>query len=151
MEARGGELEPVLRCRHHRGAFLPPFQLLGRTSRSNHGCCGDDPGELAWLCICNFLVAAFLCEDREWCRSVTPPALGLVQYRTQLTQATIGMGIKAVSTPILASEIAFTQWRGSSTLMWQLWSVFKPNVPYSRRGLHRDGNYRLTFACRNTN
>lgn len=33
------------------------------------------------------------------------------------------MGIKAVSAPILAGEIAFTQWRGSSTLMWQLWSV----------------------------
>ncbi|KUI57413.1 Sugar carrier protein A [Cytospora mali] len=32
----------------------------------------------------------------------------------------VGMGIKAVSTPILAGEIAFTQWRGSSTLMWQL-------------------------------
>lgn len=32
-----------------------------------------------------------------------------------------GMGIKAVSTPILAGEIAFTHWRGSSTLMWQLW------------------------------
>lgn len=63
-----------------------------------------------------------------------PPALGLVQYSTLLMQATVGMGIKAVSTPILASEIAFTQWRGSSTLMWQLWSVFKPNVPCCRRG-----------------
>lgn len=36
----------------------------------------------------------------------------------------VGMGIKAVSTPILAGEIAFTQWRGSSTLMWQLWVAF---------------------------
>ncbi|KUI70516.1 Sugar transport protein 7 [Cytospora mali] len=36
----------------------------------------------------------------------------------------VGMGVKAVSTPILAGEIAFTQWRGSSTLMWQLWVAF---------------------------
>lgn len=49
------------------------------------------------------------------------------------------MGIKAVSTPILASEIAFTQWRGSSTLMWQLWSVFKISVLCFRRGVYRDG------------
>ncbi|KAF3766505.1 MFS general substrate transporter [Cryphonectria parasitica EP155] len=34
------------------------------------------------------------------------------------------MGIKAVSAPILASEIASTQWRGSSILMWQLWVAF---------------------------
>ncbi|KAK1487637.1 hypothetical protein CCUS01_14931 [Colletotrichum cuscutae] len=33
----------------------------------------------------------------------------------------IGMGIKAVSTPILASETAIDQWRGSSILMWQLY------------------------------
>lgn len=33
----------------------------------------------------------------------------------------LGMGIKAVSAPILASEISFAQWRGSSVLMWQLW------------------------------
>ncbi|KAL1877971.1 hypothetical protein Daus18300_002325 [Diaporthe australafricana] len=36
----------------------------------------------------------------------------------------VGMGIKAVSAPILAGEIAFTKWRGSSTLMWQLWVAF---------------------------
>ncbi|ROW04806.1 hypothetical protein VMCG_04780 [Cytospora schulzeri] len=36
----------------------------------------------------------------------------------------VGMGVKAVSAPILAGEIAFTQWRGSSTLMWQLWVAF---------------------------
>ncbi|KAK1543878.1 hypothetical protein CPAR01_04511 [Colletotrichum paranaense] len=36
----------------------------------------------------------------------------------------IGMGIKAVSTPILASETAIDQWRGSSILMWQLWVAF---------------------------
>ncbi|TDZ30004.1 putative polyol transporter 1 [Colletotrichum spinosum] len=33
----------------------------------------------------------------------------------------VGMGIKAVSTPILASETAVDRWRGSSILMWQLW------------------------------
>ncbi|KEZ39179.1 hypothetical protein SAPIO_CDS9836 [Scedosporium apiospermum] len=33
----------------------------------------------------------------------------------------IGMGIKAVSTPILASETAIGYWRGSALLVWQLW------------------------------
>ncbi len=32
-----------------------------------------------------------------------------------------GMGIKAVSTPILASETAVGYWRGTSILAWQLW------------------------------
>lgn len=32
-----------------------------------------------------------------------------------------GMGIKAVSTPILASETAVGFWRGSAILSWQLW------------------------------
>ncbi|KAI0015312.1 hypothetical protein F4780DRAFT_90202 [Xylariomycetidae sp. FL0641] len=36
----------------------------------------------------------------------------------------IGMGIKAVSTPILASETAVGYWRGSSILAWQLWVSF---------------------------
>lgn len=45
------------------------------------------------------------------------------------------MGIKAVSTPILAGEIAFTQWRGSSTLMWQLWSVSEAAAHLLKRGL----------------
>ncbi|KAI1099970.1 hypothetical protein F4804DRAFT_349004 [Jackrogersella minutella] len=36
----------------------------------------------------------------------------------------IGMGIKAVSTPILASETAVGFWRGSSILAWQLWVAF---------------------------
>ncbi|KAH8174787.1 sugar transporter domain-containing protein [Sarocladium implicatum] len=36
----------------------------------------------------------------------------------------IGMGIKAVSTPILASETAVGFWRGSSVLAWQLWVAF---------------------------
>ncbi|KAK8050877.1 hypothetical protein PG993_002262 [Apiospora rasikravindrae] len=33
----------------------------------------------------------------------------------------IGMGMKAVSTPILASETAIRFWRGSFLLAWQLW------------------------------
>lgn len=33
------------------------------------------------------------------------------------------MGIKAVSTPILASETAVGFWRGSAILAWQLWYV----------------------------
>ncbi|KAJ2991818.1 hypothetical protein NUW58_g2381 [Xylaria curta] len=36
----------------------------------------------------------------------------------------IGMGIKAVSTPILASETAIRFWRGSFVLAWQLWVSF---------------------------
>ncbi|KAK7998335.1 putative phosphoprotein phosphatase X-1 [Apiospora arundinis] len=36
----------------------------------------------------------------------------------------IGMGIKAVSTPILASETAIRFWRGSFLLAWQLWVAF---------------------------
>ncbi len=35
----------------------------------------------------------------------------------------LGMGIKAVSTPILASETAVGFWRGTSILAWQLWQV----------------------------
>ncbi|KAH6655064.1 hypothetical protein BKA67DRAFT_657025 [Truncatella angustata] len=33
----------------------------------------------------------------------------------------IGMGIKAVNTPVLASETAVGYWRGTSILAWQLW------------------------------
>ncbi|KAI2636758.1 sugar transporter-domain-containing protein [Xylaria nigripes] len=36
----------------------------------------------------------------------------------------IGMGLKAVSTPILASETAVRYWRGTSILAWQLWVAF---------------------------
>ncbi|CAJ2504792.1 Uu.00g121860.m01.CDS01 [Anthostomella pinea] len=36
----------------------------------------------------------------------------------------VGMGVKAVSTPILASETAIGYWRGSSILAWQLWVAF---------------------------
>ncbi|KAI1074804.1 hypothetical protein F5B20DRAFT_585976 [Whalleya microplaca] len=36
----------------------------------------------------------------------------------------VGMGVKAVSTPILASEAAVGFWRGSSILAWQLWVAF---------------------------
>lgn len=37
-----------------------------------------------------------------------------------------GMGIKAVSTPILAGETAVGFWRGSAILAWQLWYVAAP-------------------------
>lgn len=33
----------------------------------------------------------------------------------------IGMGLKASSTPILASETAVSFWRGTAALSWQLW------------------------------
>ncbi|PHH59365.1 hypothetical protein CDD81_3346 [Ophiocordyceps australis] len=36
----------------------------------------------------------------------------------------LGMGIKAVSTTILASETAVGFWRGSAILAWQLWVAF---------------------------
>ncbi|CAM1503838.1 Fc.00g014290.m01.CDS01 [Cosmosporella sp. VM-42] len=36
----------------------------------------------------------------------------------------IGMGVKAVSTTILASETAVGFWRGSAILAWQLWVAF---------------------------
>ncbi|TLD19082.1 hypothetical protein PspLS_10007 [Pyricularia sp. CBS 133598] len=36
----------------------------------------------------------------------------------------LGMGIKAVSTPILASETSVGFWRGTSILAWQLWVAF---------------------------
>ncbi|KAH6867592.1 hypothetical protein B0T10DRAFT_524292 [Thelonectria olida] len=35
----------------------------------------------------------------------------------------VGMGLKAVSTPILAAETAVGYWRGSFVLVWQLWYV----------------------------
>lgn len=35
----------------------------------------------------------------------------------------IGMGLKASSTPILASETAVSFWRGTAALCWQLWYV----------------------------
>ena len=47
-----------------------------------------------------------------------------------LADQTQGMGVKAVSTPILASETAVGFWRGSAILAWQLWYV---------RVLHGDG------------
>ncbi|GAB1315576.1 hypothetical protein MFIFM68171_05786 [Madurella fahalii] len=33
----------------------------------------------------------------------------------------VGMGLKAVSTPIIASETSLGRWRGSLILQWQLW------------------------------
>lgn len=41
-----------------------------------------------------------------------------------------GMGIKAVSTPILAGETAVGFWRGSAILLWQLWYAMHLNLPF---------------------
>lgn len=41
-----------------------------------------------------------------------------------------GMGIKAVSTPILASETAVGFWRGTAILAWQLWWVMPMRLSY---------------------
>ncbi|KAG5985177.1 hypothetical protein E4U55_000813 [Claviceps digitariae] len=43
----------------------------------------------------------------------------------------VGMGIKAVSTPILASETAVGFWRGSAILAWQLWVAFGIMVSFA--------------------
>ncbi|KAG5920758.1 hypothetical protein E4U42_006080 [Claviceps africana] len=43
----------------------------------------------------------------------------------------LGMGIKAVSTPILASETAVGFWRGSAILAWQLWVAFGIMVSFA--------------------
>lgn len=42
----------------------------------------------------------------------------------------LGMGIKAVSATILASECAVGFWRGSTILAWQLWSVPMSPSPF---------------------
>jgi len=42
-------------------------------------------------------------------------------YAYQAHTECIGMGLKASSTPILASETAVSFWRGSAALCWQLW------------------------------
>ncbi|PHH82303.1 hypothetical protein CDD82_6411 [Ophiocordyceps australis] len=49
--------------------------------------------------------------------------LGLGYPEWELTDVS-GMGIKAVSTTILASETAVGFWRGSAILAWQLWVAF---------------------------
>ncbi|KAK1986497.1 hypothetical protein LZ30DRAFT_280621 [Colletotrichum cereale] len=44
-----------------------------------------------------------------------------ISPRRSAANKAIGMGLKAVSTPILASETAVGFWRGTSILAWQLW------------------------------
>jgi MFS family permease len=60
------------------------------------------------------LESAFHESCLQWPRSLTYDHLEL------------GMGIKAVSTPILASETAIRFWRGSFVLAWQLWCAHIP-------------------------
>ncbi|KAM0818874.1 putative Major facilitator superfamily (MFS) profile domain-containing protein [Seiridium cardinale] len=54
------------------------------------------------------------------------PVIGTTTPKWQILLAIriingIGMGIKAVNTPVLASETAVGYWRGTSILAWQLW------------------------------
>lgn len=51
--------------------------------------------------------------------SVCPAEADLFMFETLIV--CLGMGIKAVSTPILAGETAVGFWRGSAILAWQLW------------------------------
>ncbi|KAK9799225.1 putative Major facilitator superfamily (MFS) profile domain-containing protein [Seiridium cardinale] len=55
------------------------------------------------------------------------PVIGTTTPKWQILLAIriingIGMGIKAVNTPVLASETAVGYWRGTSILAWQLWA-----------------------------
>ncbi|KZL80399.1 glycosyl hydrolase [Colletotrichum incanum] len=60
----------------------------------------------------------------------------------------IGMGLKAVSTPILASETAVGFWRGTSILAWQLWVAAGMMIGFAFNLIFDttpDSNKRLTF------
>ncbi|KAK2064412.1 hypothetical protein LY76DRAFT_532982 [Colletotrichum caudatum] len=60
----------------------------------------------------------------------------------------IGMGLKAVSTPILASETAVGFWRGTSILAWQLWVAAGMMVGFAFNLIFDttpESNKRLTF------
>ncbi|KAL0780791.1 hypothetical protein CaCOL14_002126 [Colletotrichum acutatum] len=57
-----------------------------------------------------------------------------------------GMGLKAVSTPILASETAVGFWRGTSILAWQLWVAAGLMVGFAfNLVFDTASNKRLTF------
>ncbi|KAI0888075.1 uncharacterized protein GGS22DRAFT_197936 [Annulohypoxylon maeteangense] len=57
----------------------------------------------------------------------------------------IGMGVKAVSTPILASETAVGFWRGSAILAWQLWVAFGIMMGFAFNLIfYTTGNSKLT-------
>ncbi|KAI0856938.1 sugar transporter-domain-containing protein [Xylaria cubensis] len=66
----------------------------------------------------------------------------------------IGMGIKAVSTPILASETAIRFWRGSFVLAWQLWVSFGIMIGFAINliiaaivhSIYKDNNPNLTVS-----
>lgn len=53
------------------------------------------------------------------------------------------MGIKAVSTPILASETAVGYWRGSAILAWQLWYVHQAHPKMLESDKHGRKGWRL--------
>ncbi|KAK2003988.1 hypothetical protein LX36DRAFT_666044 [Colletotrichum falcatum] len=60
----------------------------------------------------------------------------------------IGMGLKAVSTPILASETAVGFWRGTSILAWQLWVAAGMMIGFAFNLIFDtapDSNKKLTF------
>ncbi|GKT43400.1 putative polyol transporter 6 [Colletotrichum spaethianum] len=60
----------------------------------------------------------------------------------------VGMGLKAVSTPILASETAVGFWRGTSILAWQLWVAAGMMIGFAFNLIFDttpDSNKRLTF------
>ncbi|KZL78704.1 sugar transporter [Colletotrichum tofieldiae] len=70
-----------------------------------------------------------------------------LQEEAPLTNAT-GMGLKAVSTPILASETAVGFWRGTSILAWQLWVAAGMMIGFAFNLIFDttpDSNKRLTF------
>ncbi|KAL2752087.1 hypothetical protein ACRALDRAFT_1078170 [Sodiomyces alcalophilus JCM 7366] len=56
------------------------------------------------------------------------------------------MGIKAVSTPILASETAVGFWRGTSILAWQLWVAFGIAVGFAFNLIFYTAEDRTAFA-----
>ncbi|WQF78614.1 Putative major facilitator, sugar transporter, major facilitator superfamily [Colletotrichum destructivum] len=60
----------------------------------------------------------------------------------------IGMGLEAVSTPILASETAVGFWRGTSILAWQLWVAAGMMIGFAFNLMFDttpDSNKRLAF------
>jgi MFS family permease len=64
-------------------------------------------------------------------------------FRVQRLTIYQGMGIKAVSTPILAGETAVGFWRGSAILLWQLWYAMNLNLPFD---LFTDKTPRVAFG-----
>ncbi|KAK6220767.1 hypothetical protein LQW54_001959 [Pestalotiopsis sp. IQ-011] len=73
----------------------------------------------------SMIVAAFLVMVTSVLLAIVP-VIGTSKPQWQIILGIrivngIGMGIKAVNTPILSSETAVGYWRGTSILAWQLW------------------------------